>query len=83
VLELARREREGPAVSSRILCGDAGPDWLMGDCVLVTAYKQLLAVEPGCVTSRARFGCGSVFQYREDSIRAHIQLCWLTSSCWG
>ncbi len=44
---------------------------------LATAYKQLLAVERGWRDFKGALGLRPVFHYREDRIRAHIQLCWL------
>jgi transposase len=44
---------------------------------LADAYKQLLAVERGWRDFKGALGLRPVFHYREDRIRAHIQLCWL------
>jgi len=44
---------------------------------LAAAYKQLLAVERGWRDLKGALGLRPVFHYREDRIRAHIQLCWL------
>ena len=44
---------------------------------LAAAYKQLLAVERGWRDFKSALGLRPVFHYREDRIRAHIQLCWL------
>jgi Transposase DDE domain len=44
---------------------------------LAAAYKQLLAVERGWRDFKGALGLRPVFHYREDRIRAHIQLCWL------
>ena len=44
---------------------------------LAAAYKQLLAVEAGWRDMKSSLGLRPVFHYREDRIRAHIQLCWL------
>src|SRR5680860_1544687 len=44
---------------------------------LAAAYKQLLAVERGWRDMKGALGLRPVFHYREDRIRAHIQLCWL------
>jgi hypothetical protein len=44
---------------------------------LAAAYKQLLAVERGWRDFNGSLGLRPVFHYREDRIRAHIQLCWL------
>ncbi|MDN5933175.1 MAG: transposase [Pseudonocardia sp.] len=44
---------------------------------LAAAYKQLLAVEHGWRDMKSSLGLRPVFHYREDRIRAHIQLCWL------
>lgn len=44
----------------------------------VAAYKQLLAVEHGWRDFKGALGLRPVFHYREDRIRAHIQLCRLT-----
>ena len=44
---------------------------------LAAAYKQLLAVERGWRDFKGALGLPPVFHYREDRIRAHIQLCWL------
>ena len=44
---------------------------------LACAYKQLLAVERGWRDMKGALKLRPVFHYREDRIRAHIQLCWL------
>jgi hypothetical protein len=44
---------------------------------LAAAYKQLLAVEAGWRDMKGALGLRPVFHYREDRIRAHVQLCWL------
>ena len=44
---------------------------------LAAAYKQLLAVERGWRDMKSSLGLRPVFHYREDRIRAHVQLCWL------
>jgi hypothetical protein len=44
---------------------------------LAAAYKQLLQVERGWRDMKGALGLRPVFRYREDRIRAHIQLCWL------
>jgi hypothetical protein len=44
---------------------------------LAAAYKQLLAVERGWRDMKGALRLRPVFHYREDRIRAHIQLCWL------
>lgn len=44
---------------------------------LAAAYKQLIAVERGWRDLKGALRLGPVFHYREDRIRAHIQLCWL------
>ena len=44
---------------------------------LAAAYKQLLAVEAGWRDMKSSLRLRPVFHYREDRIRAHIQLCWL------
>jgi hypothetical protein len=44
---------------------------------LAAAYKQLIAVERGWRDFKGALGLRPVFHYREDRIRAHIQLCWL------
>ena len=44
---------------------------------LAAAYKQLLAVERGWRDCKSSLGLRPVYHYREDRIRAHIQLCWL------
>lgn len=44
---------------------------------LAAAYKQLLAVEHGWRDMKSSLGLRPVFHYREDRIRAHVQLCWL------
>jgi transposase len=44
---------------------------------LADAYTQLLAVERGWRDFKGALGLRPVFHYREDRIRAHIQLCWL------
>jgi len=44
---------------------------------LAAAYKQLLQVERGWRDFKGSLRLRPVFHYREDRIRAHIQLCWL------
>ncbi len=44
---------------------------------LATAYKQLLQVERGWRDMKSALKLRPVFHYREDRIRAHVQLCWL------
>lgn len=44
---------------------------------LAAAYKQLLQVERGWRDFKGALRLRPVFHYREDRIRAHIQLCWL------
>lgn len=44
---------------------------------LAAAYKQLVAVEAGWRDMKSSLRLRPVFHYREDRIRAHIQLCWL------
>ena len=44
---------------------------------LAAAYKQLLHVERGWRDMKSALGLRPVFHYREDRIRAHVQLCWL------
>ena len=44
---------------------------------LAAAYKTLLQVERGWRDMKGALGLRPVFHYREDRIRAHIQLCWL------
>ncbi len=44
---------------------------------LAAAYKQLLAVEDGWRDMKSSLGLRPVHHYREDRIRAHVQLCWL------
>lgn len=44
---------------------------------LAAAYKQLLQVERGWRDFKGALGLRPVFHYREDRIRAHVQLCWL------
>jgi len=44
---------------------------------LAAAYKQLIAVERGWRDMKGALALRPVFRYREDRIRAHIQLCWL------
>lgn len=44
---------------------------------LAAAYKQLIAVERGWRDMKGSLGLRPVFHYREDRIRAHVQLCWL------
>ena len=44
---------------------------------LAAAYKQLLAVERGSRDFKGALRLGPVFHYREDRVRAHVQLCWL------
>ena len=44
---------------------------------LAAAYKQLIAVERGWRDFKGALRLRPVFHYREDRIRAHIQLCWL------
>ena len=44
---------------------------------LAAAYKQLIAVERGWKDLKGALALRPVFHYREDRIRAHVQLCWL------
>jgi transposase len=44
---------------------------------LAAAYKQLLTVERGWRDCKSSLGLRPVYHYREDRIRAHIQLSWL------
>ena len=44
---------------------------------LAAAYKQLIAVERGWRDMKGALALRPVFHYREDRIRAHVQLCWL------
>ena len=44
---------------------------------LAAAYKTLLQVERGWRDIKGALGLRPVFHYREDRIRAHVQLCWL------
>jgi IS4 transposase len=44
---------------------------------LAAAYKQLLAVEAGWRDMKTSLRLRPAYHYREDRIRAHIQLCWL------
>jgi hypothetical protein len=51
-------------------------DTLTGDD-LAAAYKQLIAVERGWRDMKGALRLRPVYHYREDRIRAHVQLCWL------
>jgi hypothetical protein len=53
------------------------PDVTLTPEDLAAAYKQLLAVERGWRDMKGALGLRPVFHYREDRIRAHVQLCWL------
>jgi len=44
---------------------------------LAAAYKTLLQVERGWRDVKGALGLRPVFHYREDRVRAHVQLCWL------
>jgi hypothetical protein len=44
---------------------------------LALAYKQLTEVERGWRDMKGALKLRPVFHYREDRIRAHVQLCWL------
>jgi hypothetical protein len=44
---------------------------------LAAAYQQLLAVEAGWRDMKTSLRLRPAYHYREDRIRAHIQLCWL------
>jgi len=44
---------------------------------LAAAYQQLIAVERGWKDMKGALRLRPVFHYREDRIRAHVQLCWL------
>ncbi len=44
---------------------------------LAAAYKQLLAVEAGWRDMKTSLRLRPAYHYREDRIRAHVQLCWL------
>ncbi len=47
------------------------------DLALALAYKQLYEVEAGWRDLKRTLKLRPVFHYREDRIRAHVQLCWL------
>ncbi len=44
---------------------------------LAAAYQQLLQVERGWRDMKGALGLRPVFHYRQDRIRAHVQLCWI------
>jgi hypothetical protein len=44
---------------------------------LAAAYKQLVAVERGWRDMKGALKLRPVYHWREDRIRAHVQLCWL------
>jgi hypothetical protein len=44
---------------------------------LAAAYKQLVAVERGWKDMKGALRLRPAYHYREDRIRAHVQLCWL------
>jgi hypothetical protein len=44
---------------------------------LAAAYRQLYQVERGWRDLKGALALRPVFHYREDRIRAHVQLCWL------
>src|SRR5579875_619719 len=44
---------------------------------LAAAYKQLITVERGWRDMKGALMLRPVYHYREDRIRAHVQLCWL------
>jgi hypothetical protein len=44
---------------------------------LAAAYKQLVAVERGWKDMKGALRLRPVYHWREDRIRAHVQLCWL------
>ena len=44
---------------------------------LAAAYKQLVEVERGWRDMKGALRLRPVYHYREDRIRAHVQLCWL------
>ena len=44
---------------------------------LATAYKQLYQIERGWRDFKGTLKLRPIFHYREDRIRAHVQLCWL------
>lgn len=44
---------------------------------LAAAYKQLITVERGWRDCKGSLGLRPVYHYRQDRIRAHVQLCWL------
>jgi Transposase DDE domain len=44
---------------------------------LAAAYKQLIAIERGWRDMKGALRLRPVYHYREDRIRAHVQLCWL------
>jgi hypothetical protein len=77
----------GPQDATR-LRSSARPIWTASGCCapatpplspddLAAAYKQLLQVERGWRDMKGALGLRPVFHYREDRIRAHVQLCWL------
>jgi len=44
---------------------------------LAAAYRQLYQIERGWRDMKGALALRPVFHYREDRIRAHVQLCWL------
>ena len=53
------------------------PDTTLSADDLAAAYKQVLQVERGWRDMKGDHGLRPVLHYREDRIRAHVQLCWL------
>jgi hypothetical protein len=65
-----------PGSTGRLLGGVAAHATLTPED-LAAAYKQLIAVERRWRDFKGSLGLRPVFHYREDRIRAHVQLCWL------
>lgn len=75
-----------PRVDAGAVKAEAHPDgkWLLSTADttltpddLAAGYKQLLQVERGWRDMKGSLELRPVFRYREDRIRAHVQLCWL------
>ena len=84
---LLRRTKEGKLrLDQASVMGEARLDgkWLLrtsdetlSAADLAAAYRQLYQVERGWRDMKGALKLRPVFHYREDRIRAHVQLCWL------
>ncbi len=71
------RARSRPRSASTASSCSASADDTLWPTDLALAYKQLYEVERGWSDLKGSLRLRPVFHYREDRIRAHVQLCWL------